>query len=87
MEDWEKRRQGNDFLFLFLNFDKVFLNSTPEKIAKIWRTEQGGISAIKFEVAQLYFSLCDVFVAVAVVVALKAPATATGTATGTPQNQ
>ena len=56
-----------------MNFDKVFLNSTPEKIAKIWRTEQGWISAIKFEVAQLYLSLSDVFVAVAVVVALKAP--------------
>ena len=55
-----KRRQGNDFLFLylFLNFDEVFLNSTPEKTAKIWRTEQGGISAIKFEVAQRHRSCC-----------------------------
>ena len=34
----------------------------------IWRTEKGGISAIKFEVARLHFS-SDVLVAVAVVVA------------------
>ena len=37
----------------------------------IWRTEKGGISAIKFEVAWLHFS-SDVLLAVAVVVA-KAP--------------
>ena len=27
--------QDNDFLFLFLNFDTVFQNSTPEKFANI----------------------------------------------------
>ena len=38
------------------------------KIANIWRIEQDGISARKFEAARLYF-LIDVFVAVAVGVA------------------
>ena len=42
-------------------------NSTPEKIAKIWRTEWDRISAIKFETARPHF-LNDVFVAVAIVV-------------------
>ena len=37
-------------------------------MAKIWRIERGGISAIKFEVARCHF-LSDVFVAVAIVVA------------------
>ena len=61
----------NDFLFLSLNFDTVFYNSTPETTDNIWWIEQDGISAIKFEAARLHF-LSDVFVAVAVVVA-KAP--------------
>ena len=44
------------------------LNSTPEKIANIWRTERVEISVIKFEAVRLHF-LIDVFVAVVVVVA------------------
>ena len=40
----------------------------PEKIASIWRTERDGLSAIKFEAAQLYLS-SYVFVAVDDVVA------------------
>ena len=51
---------------LFLILDTVFKNSIPEKIANIWRTERDGISAIKFEAAQLYL---DVFAPVAVVAA------------------
>ena len=39
--------QDNNFLFLFLNFNIVFSNSTPEKFANIWRMEQVEISAIK----------------------------------------
>ena len=39
-----------------------------KKFANIWRIKLDGISAIKFEAAQIYF-LSDVFVAVAVVVA------------------
>ena len=60
-------RQRLSFFFLIL--DTVFKKSTPEKIANIWRTERDGISAIKFEAAQLYL-LSDVFAAVAVVVAV-----------------
>ena len=38
-----------DFLFLFLNFDTVFYNSTPEKkIANIWRIERDGTITIDF---------------------------------------
>ena len=59
--------QENDFLFLFLHFDTVLQNSTPEKTANIWRIEREGINATKFKAAELYF-LSDVFVAVAVVV-------------------
>ena len=29
------REQGNDFLFLFLNFNTACQNSTPEKIANV----------------------------------------------------
>ena len=54
--------QDNNFLFLFLNFNIAFSNSTPEKFANIWRIEQVEISAIKCEVAWIHF-LSDVFVA------------------------
>ena len=60
--------QDSDFLFLFLNLDTVFLNSTPEKIANIWRKEQDGISAIKFDAARLHLLSPNVFVAVAIFV-------------------
>ena len=59
---------GGRELFLFLHFDTVFWNSTP-KTADIWRIEREGLSARKFEAAQLHF-LSDVFVAVAVAVAV-----------------
>ena len=45
----------NDFLFLFLNFDTVLKNLTPEKITNIWRMERDRISAIKFEAARIHF--------------------------------
>ena len=60
--------QDNNFIFLFLNFDAVFKNLTPEKIANIWQTERDRVSAIKFEVARLHF-FNNVFVADAVVIA------------------
>ena len=60
--------KDNGFLFLFLNFDALPKNSTPKKFANIWRIKGDGISAIKFEAAQIHF-LSDVFVAVAVFVA------------------
>ena len=46
-----------------------FSIQVPQKIANNWRIKRDGISAIKFEAAQIHF-LSDVFVAVAVVVAL-----------------
>ena len=54
--------------FPFLNFDTVPLNLTQEIFVNTWRTEQDGISAIKFEATQINF-LGDLFVAVRVVVA------------------
>ena len=68
---WRTWTQDNNFHFLFLNFDTILWNSTPEKIAIICRIERDGINLIKFEAAWIYF-LNDGFVAVAVVVALKA---------------
>ena len=34
---WSTRTQDNGIHFIFLNFDTVFYNSTPEKTANIWR--------------------------------------------------
>ena len=48
---WRTWTQDHDFLFLFLKFDTVFYNSTPEKIANICQIERDGISVIKFEAA------------------------------------
>ena len=61
-------REQKLFRFPFLNFDAVLENSTPKNFASIWIIKRVGISAIKFEAAQIHF-LKDVFVAVAVVVA------------------
>ena len=52
---WGRERHDNDFLFLFLNFDTVLKNSTPEKITNIWRIERDRRSAIKFEAARIRF--------------------------------
>ena len=54
--------QDKDSPLLFLNFDTVSKNSTPEKFATIWQIERVGISGIKFEEARIHF-LNDVFVA------------------------
>ena len=43
---WWTWTQDNAFPFLFLIFDTVFWNSTPEKFANIWRSERDGTSAI-----------------------------------------
>ena len=59
--------QENDFPFLFLNFNKVLQNKTPEKFINICRIERDGISETELEAAQIHF-LSDVIVAVAVVV-------------------
>jgi len=58
----------NNFLFLFLSFHTVLENSTQKKFANHRRIKLDGMSAIKFEAAQIHF-LSDVFEAVAVVVA------------------
>ena len=50
VEDVNTRQQ---LTFSFLNFDAILQNSTPKKIANIWRIKLGRISAIKFEAAGL----------------------------------
>ena len=54
---------------LFLKFDTVLQNSTPEKFAIICPVERDGINAIKFEAARILFLSAIIFVAVFVVVA------------------
>ena len=49
-----KWTQDNEFVFLFLIFDAVFKNLSPEEIGNIWRIERDGIS-VKFEAAQIHF--------------------------------
>ena len=44
------------WLFVLLNFDTVFQNSTPEKFANVLRNERDEISAIKFEGVRIRFS-------------------------------
>ena len=51
---WRTWTQDN-FLFLFLNFDTVFLELNSRSICQIWLIERDGISTIKFEVAQIPF--------------------------------
>ena len=65
VEDGNKRQQ------FFFSFPKLWygpLEFNSKKVANIWRIKRDGISAIKFEAAQIHF-LSNVFVAVAVVVA------------------
>ena len=47
--------------------DKALKNSTPGKVAYIWRIERFQIDAIKFERTQIHF-FSDFFTAVVVVV-------------------
>ena len=65
---WRTWTQDN-FLFLFLKFDKVLQSSTPEKFAIICPIERDGINAIKFEAARILFLSDIIFVGVFVVVA------------------
>ena len=65
MEDVDTRRQ---FSLLYLHMDKALKNSTPGKVAYIWRIERFQIDAIKFEKTQIHF-FRDVFTAVDVVFA------------------
>ena len=57
---------SSDFLLLFLVFDSVLENLTPEKFTNIRQIKRDGINAMRFEAAQIHF-LSDVFVAVAAV--------------------
>ena len=53
------------FSLLYLNMDKALKNSTPGKVAYIWRIDTFQIDTIKFERTQIHF-FCDVFAAVVV---------------------
>ena len=66
VEDGKTKRQLSFFFFLTLM--QSFRIQFKKKFANIWRIDRVGISAIKFEAAQIHF-LSDVFVAVAVIVA------------------
>ena len=52
LEDGNKRQQ---FAFSFPELWRSPLEFNSKKIAYIWRIEGGGISAIKFEAAQIHF--------------------------------
>ena len=56
----------------FLNFDTVLYDSTPEKLAIIYRIARDRINAVKFEASRILF-LSDVFVARRRSCCLKAP--------------
>ena len=56
------------FSFLFLNLNKILKNSTPGKVAYLWRIERVQIEAIKFERTQILF-FTNVFTAVVIVLA------------------
>ena len=62
-------RQQKTVTFSFFSWSSIQRVRIPlqKKIANVWRIEQDGISAIKFETVRLHF--CDVFVAAAAVVA------------------
>ena len=67
----EDMNTGQLFSFSGLNStsrEYRLLESTPGKFSNIWRIEQEGISAIKFETAWIHF-LSDAFLAGTVVVA------------------
>ena len=49
-----KTNTRQQFFILFLNFDTVLKNSSPEKFANIWRIELDGISAINFETTRTH---------------------------------
>ena len=61
-------KYDDKFSLLYLNVDKALNNSSPGKVAYIWRIERFRIDAIKFERTQINF-FSDVFTAVVVVVA------------------
>ena len=58
----------DEFSFLFLNLNKILKNSTPGKVAYLWRIERVQIEAIKFERTQILF-FTNVFTAVVIVLA------------------
>ena len=65
---WRTRTYYDKFSLLYLNMDKALKNSTPGKVAYIWRIERFQIGAIKFERTQIHF-FSDVFSDVVIAVA------------------
>ena len=63
---WRTWTDDYKFPVLYLNMDKALNNSTPGKVAYIWRIEKFQIDAIKFEGTQIRF-FSDVFTAIVVV--------------------
>ena len=67
---WRTRTYYDKFSLLHLKMDKALKNSTPGKVAYIWRIErfQIHVDTIKFERTQIHL-FSNVFTAVVVVVA------------------
>ena len=51
---WRAWTYDHKLSFLYLNMDKVVKNSTPRKLAYIWRIVRFQIDAIKFERTQIH---------------------------------
>ena len=64
MEDVD-RTYYDKFSLLYLNMDKALKNSTPGKVAYIWRIERFQIDVIKFERTQIHLFSDVVLVVVA----------------------
>ena len=47
--EWRTWRDDDKLFFNYFNMDKALKNSTPGKVAYIWRIERFQIDAIKFE--------------------------------------
>ena len=65
-----REQKTTTFFFFSWTLMQSFRILNSKKFANIWRIKRDGISAIKFEAAQIHF-LNDVFVAVAVVVSCR----------------
>ena len=50
---WSTWTRDNNFLFLFLNLDSVFSNSTRENFANIWQIEWDWLTAMKIKTMRI----------------------------------
>ena len=62
--EWRTWRDDDKLFFNYFNMDKALKNSTPGKVAYIWRIERFQIDAIKFERTHTHYHN-DVLIAAA----------------------